>query len=162
VIGFYAVITRLRTHQQDRPALFLGSTNDSSSRRDLTEPLAVALVAVAVLAWDDRRAGRLILSAALFALAALTRETSCPHCFRGRRTGGPEIGLRRRAAGVGRRHVSPAVLSAGVVGPRGAGMYGAAVVPRALVPAVPFGWSLGWYLPAERHYGLSGMKVITT
>jgi hypothetical protein len=42
------------------------------------------------------------------------------------------------------------------------GTYRAAIVPRALVLAVAFGWSLGWYLPVARHYGLSGMELITT
>jgi hypothetical protein len=46
--------------------------------RDLTEPLAFGLVACAVLAYDDRRPRRLFVSAALFALAALTRETVVP------------------------------------------------------------------------------------
>jgi hypothetical protein len=43
--------------------------------RDLTEPLAFALAALAVLAFDRARPRRLALSATLFALAALTRET---------------------------------------------------------------------------------------
>jgi hypothetical protein len=46
--------------------------------RDLTEPLAFALVACAVLAFDERRTRRLVLAAALFALAALARETVLP------------------------------------------------------------------------------------
>ena len=46
--------------------------------RDLTEPLAFALAALAVLAFDGRRTGRLVASASLFALAALTRETVVP------------------------------------------------------------------------------------
>lgn len=46
--------------------------------RDLTEPLAFALVALAVLAFDERRPRRLVLSATLFALALLTRETVAP------------------------------------------------------------------------------------
>jgi hypothetical protein len=46
--------------------------------RDLTEPLAFALTATAVLAFDGRSRRRLVLSAALFALAALTRETVAP------------------------------------------------------------------------------------
>jgi Dolichyl-phosphate-mannose-protein mannosyltransferase len=46
--------------------------------RDLTEPLAYGLAACAVLAFDERRPRRLVLSAALFALAALTRETVVP------------------------------------------------------------------------------------
>jgi hypothetical protein len=49
-----------------------------SAFRDLTEPLAFALVAFAVLAFDERRTGRLVASGALFALAALTRETVVP------------------------------------------------------------------------------------
>lgn len=46
--------------------------------RDLTEPLAFALVAFAVLAYDERSARRLAASAILFGAAALTRETVVP------------------------------------------------------------------------------------
>jgi hypothetical protein len=45
---------------------------------DLTEPLAFALVAFAALAYHAQRPKRLVLSAALLALAALTRETVLP------------------------------------------------------------------------------------
>lgn len=51
--------------------------------RDLTEPLAFALAAVAVLVFDERRARRLVGSAVLFALAALTRETVVPFALAG-------------------------------------------------------------------------------
>jgi hypothetical protein len=51
--------------------------------RDLTEPLAFALAALAVLAFDRARPRRLALSAALFALAALTRETVVPFALAG-------------------------------------------------------------------------------
>jgi len=44
--------------------------------RDLSEPVAYALVALAVLLFDLRSARRLAASAALFALALLTRETA--------------------------------------------------------------------------------------
>ena len=43
--------------------------------RDLTEPLAYALVLGGFLLFDPRRRNRLIASAAVFALAVLTRET---------------------------------------------------------------------------------------
>jgi hypothetical protein len=46
--------------------------------RDLTEPLAFALAALAVLAFEVDKPRRLVVSAALFALAALTRETVLP------------------------------------------------------------------------------------
>jgi hypothetical protein len=46
--------------------------------RDLTEPLAFGLAALAVLAFDRTRTRRLVLSAVLFALAVLTRETIVP------------------------------------------------------------------------------------
>ena len=52
--------------------------------RDLTEPLAFGLAALAVLAFD--RTGttrRLVLSAVLFALAVLTRETIVPFALAG-------------------------------------------------------------------------------
>jgi hypothetical protein len=42
------------------------------------------------------------------------------------------------------------------------GTYRAAIVPRALVLAVAVAWSLAWYLPVARHYGLSGIDLITT
>jgi hypothetical protein len=246
--------------------------------RDLTEPLAFALVALAVLAWDERRSGRLVTSATLFALAALTRETVLPFAAAsaaalgvadarrtGRRfawrtwqrgalfaagtvapllvwrvivagyvheptqeTGGsgwavpfhglasywpwdPQhrllvltVVLPALAAGAGalvilRREPVPAVLlvanvllfvvflpssvyvdyaaaaraSVGVVLAAlyclpawwrlgGPGLRPAAAVSRALVLAVAYAWSLAWYLPAARHYGLSGLELITT
>src|SRR5919201_1282465 len=46
--------------------------------RDLTEPLAFALAALAILVFDERRTRALVASAALFALALLTRETVLP------------------------------------------------------------------------------------
>lgn len=46
--------------------------------RDLTEPLAFGLTALAVLAYDRTSTRRLVAAAALFALAALTRETVVP------------------------------------------------------------------------------------
>lgn len=46
--------------------------------RDLTEPLAFGLAALAVLAFDRSRTRRLVLAAILFALAVLTRETIVP------------------------------------------------------------------------------------
>jgi len=46
--------------------------------RDLTEPLAFGLVALAVLMYDPARPRRLVGSAIVFALAALTRETVLP------------------------------------------------------------------------------------
>jgi hypothetical protein len=54
--------------------------------RDLTEPLAFALAALAVLAFDRARSRRLVLSAVLFALAALTRETVVPFALAGAAT----------------------------------------------------------------------------
>jgi hypothetical protein len=51
--------------------------------RDLTEPLAFGLAALAVLAFDAARGRRLALSALLFALAVLTRETIVPFALAG-------------------------------------------------------------------------------
>ncbi len=51
--------------------------------RDLTEPLAFGLAALAVLAFDRARTKRLALSALLFALAVLTRETIVPFALVG-------------------------------------------------------------------------------
>ena len=46
--------------------------------RDLTEPLAFGLAALAMLVFDRARPRRVALAAALFALAVLTRETIVP------------------------------------------------------------------------------------
>ncbi|MDP9261281.1 MAG: hypothetical protein M3O89_04845, partial [Actinomycetota bacterium] len=51
--------------------------------RDLTEPLAFALAALAVLVFDQSRTRRMVLSAILFALAVLTRETIVPFALVG-------------------------------------------------------------------------------
>jgi len=51
--------------------------------RDLTEPLAFGLAALAVLTFDVKRTRRLVLSAVLFALAVLTRETIVPFALAG-------------------------------------------------------------------------------
>jgi hypothetical protein len=51
--------------------------------RDLTEPLAFGLAALAVLAFDSAKTRRLVLSAVLFALAVLTRETIVPFALAG-------------------------------------------------------------------------------
>jgi hypothetical protein len=51
--------------------------------RDLTEPLAFGLAALGVLAFDAKRTRRLVLSAVLFALAVLTRETIVPFALAG-------------------------------------------------------------------------------
>jgi hypothetical protein len=65
--------------------------------RDLTEPLAFGLAAFAVLAFDRARTRRLVLSAILFALAVLTRETIVPFAL----AGAAALGLydRRRQTG---------------------------------------------------------------
>jgi hypothetical protein len=81
VVATLAVALWLRSHAAPAwPAVFLGLYPGLvfAVMRDLTEPLAFALAALAVLAWDERRTGRLVLSAVLFALAALTRETTLP------------------------------------------------------------------------------------
>jgi hypothetical protein len=51
--------------------------------RDLTEPLAYGLAAFAVLVFDRKQGRRLVLSALLFALAVLTRETIVPFALAG-------------------------------------------------------------------------------
>jgi hypothetical protein len=51
--------------------------------RDLTEPLAFALAALAVLAFDPGRTRRPVLAAVLFSLAVLTRETIVPFALAG-------------------------------------------------------------------------------
>jgi hypothetical protein len=50
---------------------------------DLTEPLAFGLAALAVLAFDRTCTRRVVLSAVLFALAVLTRETIVPFALAG-------------------------------------------------------------------------------
>jgi hypothetical protein len=51
--------------------------------RDLTEPLAFGLAAVAVLAFDPLRSRRLVLSAFILGLGVLTRETIVPVALAG-------------------------------------------------------------------------------
>lgn len=46
--------------------------------RDLTEPLAFGLVAVAVLVFDPKRTRRIVMASVLLGLALLTRETVLP------------------------------------------------------------------------------------
>ena len=66
--------------------------------RDLTEPLAYGLAAFAVLAFDRQRTRRLVLSAVLFALAVLTRETIVPFALAGAAALALEDSRRRRVA----------------------------------------------------------------
>ena len=51
--------------------------------RDLTEPLAFGLAAIAVVVFDPVRSRRLVLSAFILALAVLTRETIVPIALAG-------------------------------------------------------------------------------
>jgi hypothetical protein len=81
VVGTLAVALWLRRHGAPAwPAALFGLYPGLvfTVLRDLTEPLAFALTALAVLAYDGQRRGRLVLSATLFALAGLTRETVLP------------------------------------------------------------------------------------
>ncbi len=66
--------------------------------RDLTEPLAFGLAALAVLVFDRSRPRRVALSAILFALAVLTRETIVPFALAGAATFVVEGRRWRRAA----------------------------------------------------------------
>src|SRR5438309_3451812 len=84
--GTLAVALWLRSHGAPAwPAALFGLYPGMifSAFRDLTEPLAFALAAFAVLAFDERRTGRLVASGLLFALAALTRETVVPFALAG-------------------------------------------------------------------------------
>jgi hypothetical protein len=81
VVGTLAVALWLRRHGAPAwPAALFGLYPGLifTVLRDLTEPLAFALTALAVLAYDGQRTRRLVLSATLFALAGLTRETVLP------------------------------------------------------------------------------------
>jgi dolichyl-phosphate-mannose-protein mannosyltransferase len=85
--------------------------------RDLTEPLAFALAALAVLAFDERRTPRLVASGVLFALAALTRETIVPFALAGAAALALADGRARgswRSPGAWRR---PLLFAAGTCGP---------------------------------------------
>jgi hypothetical protein len=85
--------------------------------RDLTEPLAFALVALAVLAFDERRTRRLVAAGVLFALAALTRETVVPFALAGAAALAVADGRARgtwRSAGAWRRSL---LFVAGTCGP---------------------------------------------
>jgi hypothetical protein len=103
--------------------------------RDLTEPLAFALAALAVLAFDRARPRRLVLSAVLFALAALTRETVVPFALAGAATLVLDDRRWRRAA----------AFAAATCGPL--------LVWRLVVklwlgePTQEFGHERGWVLP---------------
>jgi hypothetical protein len=103
--------------------------------RDLTEPLAFALAALAVLAFDRARPRRLVVSAVLFALAVLTRETILPFALAG-----------AAALALGdRRWRRAAAFAAGTCGPL--------LVWRLIVklwlnePTQEVGHERGWVLP---------------
>ena len=81
VVGTLAVALWLRRHGAPAwPAALFGLYPGLifTVLRDLTEPLAFALTALAMLAYENRSTRKLVLSATLFALAALTRETVLP------------------------------------------------------------------------------------
>ena len=78
--------------------------------RDLTEPLAFGLAALAVLAFDPGRTRRLVLSAALFSLAVLTRETIVPFALAGAVALALEDRRFRRAAAFAAGTCGPLVL----------------------------------------------------
>jgi hypothetical protein len=113
--------------------------------RDLTEPLAFGLAALAVLAFDRMRTRRLVLSAILFALAVLTRETIVPFAL----AGAAALGLYDRR----RTHTGPrwhdwqraAAFTAATCGPL--------VLWRVIVmvwlnqPTQEVGHERGWILP---------------
>jgi hypothetical protein len=76
--GTLAVAFLLRRRGLPPPVAFLYGLYPGlifSVLRDLTEPLAWALAAAGLLVFDPRSKRRLLLSAGLFALAMLTRET---------------------------------------------------------------------------------------
>ena len=78
--------------------------------RDLTEPLAFGLTALAVLAFDQARMRRLVLSAVLFALAVLTRETIVPFALAGAAALALEDRRWRRAAAFAAATCGPLLL----------------------------------------------------
>jgi hypothetical protein len=113
--------------------------------RDLTEPLAFGLAALAVLAFDRARTRRLALSALLFALAILTRETIVPFAL----AGAAALGLydRRRLQTGAWWHAwqRPAVFAVATCGPL--------LLWRLIVrvwlgqPTQEVGHERGWILP---------------
>jgi hypothetical protein len=116
-----------------------------SALRDLTEPLAFALAAFAVLAYDERRTGRLVASASLFALAALTRETVVPFALAGAAALALADGAGRRTWRSARVWQRSLLFVAGACGPL--------LVWRQLVaayvhePTQETGSGVGWAIP---------------
>lgn len=82
--------------------------------RDLTEPLAFALVAVAMLVFDDARPRRVFSSGVLFALALLTRETVAPFVLA---AAASLVAADRHRAGRGQAWRRAAFFLAGTCGP---------------------------------------------
>lgn len=78
-LGTLALAAWLRRRGQPAwPALLYGLSPGLlvAVQRDLTEPLAYALVAAAILALDGRRSRAWMVSAAVFSLAVLARQTA--------------------------------------------------------------------------------------
>lgn len=137
-----------------------------SALRDLTEPLAFALVAFAVLAYDDRRTGRLVASASLFGLAALTRETVVPFALAGAAALALADGAGRhtwRSARVWRRSL---LFVAGTCGPLLVWRQAvAAYVPEPTQETGGAGWAIPFhgivsYWPFDLQHRLIALTVI--
>ena len=111
--------------------------------RDLSEPLAYSLAALAVLAFDGDRARRIALSAALFSVATLTREGAAVFAL-----------VWAASLAVRGRRLQATLLAVGSVAPYLAYRFvfldlwlGNAGVPEKLRPTpVPFG-GIGHYFP---------------
>jgi hypothetical protein len=109
--------------------------------RDLTEPLAFGLAAVAVLAFDRTRSRRLVLSALIFALAVLTRETIVPVAL----AGAAALALHDRAGRAGAWWRRAAAFAAASCGPLL--LWRLVVMAWLGQPTQEVGHERGWVLP---------------
>jgi hypothetical protein len=122
--------------------------------RDLTEPLAFGLVAIAALVFDPARMRRIVLTSILLALALLSRETVLPFVIATAVT--LALADRRRTAGTARSWMALAGTRRGVV------MLATCCLPLFIWRLVITSWlatptqergsGLGWAVP---FYGLS-------
>jgi hypothetical protein len=113
--------------------------------RDLTEPLAFGLAALAVLAFDQSRTRRLELSAILFALAVLTRETIVPFALAGATALALDDRRRLQAAGWLRRWRRAVAFAATTCGPLL--LWRLVVMVWLDQPTQEVGHERGWILP---------------
>jgi hypothetical protein len=113
--------------------------------RDLTEPLAFGLAALAVLAFDQSRTRRLALSAILFALGVLTRETIVLFALAGAAALALDDRRRLQAAGWWRRWRRAVAFAAATCGPLL--LWRLVVMIWLDQPTQEVGHERGWILP---------------